>query len=78
MQISKEEQFKGTHIEYTKGPKRALDKLKDSKYQFAFFINAPLMREVFLTARADETMPPKTTYFYPKVYSGLVINKIDR
>jgi len=53
--ISEEDQYKGTHIEYTKGSKRALDKLKDEKYQFAFFLNAPLMREIFLTARAGET-----------------------
>jgi len=74
--ISKEDQFKGKNIEYTKGNKRALDKLQDDKYQLAFFTKAPLMREIFLTARAGEKMPQKTTYFYPKVYSGLVINRI--
>jgi len=78
LNISEEDQFKGTHIEYTKGSKRALDKLNEGKYQFAFFINAPLMREIFLTARANETMPQKSTYFYPKVYSGFVINKIEK
>lgn len=78
LRISEEDQFKGIHIEYTKGPKRALHKLEDNKYQFAFFLNAPLMREIFLTARANETMPQKSTYFYPKVYSGLVINKINK
>ncbi|MBU0629230.1 MAG: DUF1015 domain-containing protein [Nanoarchaeota archaeon] len=76
--ISEEEQAKGTYIEYTKGNKRALEKLDDDKYQFAFFINAPLMREIFLTARANETMPQKSTYFYPKAYSGMVINKMER
>lgn len=76
--INEEDQFKGTHIEYTKGSKRALDKLKDNRYQFAFFLNSPLMREIFLTARSNETMPQKSTYFYPKVYSGLVINKIKK
>jgi len=76
--ISEEDQYKGTHIEYTKGNKRALEKLDDDKYQFAFFMNAPLMREIFLTARAGETMPQKSTYFYPKIYSGLVMNKIDK
>ena len=74
--ISEDDQYRGTNIEYTKGSKRALHKLEDKKYQFAFFLNAPLMREIFLTARANETMPQKSTYFYPKVYSGLVINKI--
>jgi uncharacterized protein (DUF1015 family) len=76
--ISEEDQFKGTHIDYTKGSKRALENLKKDKYQLAFFINPPLMREIFLTARQGETMPQKSTYFYPKVYSGLVINKISR
>jgi len=76
--ITEEDQLKGTHIEYTKGSKRALDKLNEEKYQFAFFLNPPLMREIFLTARAGETMPQKSTYFYPKVYSGLAINKIEK
>ena len=76
--ISEEDQYKGIHIEYTKGSKRALDRLQKNHYQFAFFLNAPLMREIFLTARAGETMPQKSTYFYPKVYSGLVINKIEK
>lgn len=75
--ISTEDQYKGVHIEYTKGNERALEKIEENKYQFAFFLNAPLMREIFLTARANETMPQKSTYFYPKIYSGLVINKID-
>ena len=75
--ITKEDQAKGTNIKYTKSPKRALEKLKDDKYQFAFFIKPPLMREIFLTARENETMPQKATYFYPKVYSGLVINKLE-
>lgn len=75
--ISEVDQQKGTYIEYTKGSKRALDKLESDKYQFAFFINAPLMREIFLTARANETMPQKSTYFYPKIYSGNVINQLE-
>jgi uncharacterized protein (DUF1015 family) len=77
LNISEEDQLKGTYIEYTKGPKRALEKLENGEYQIAFFVNAPLMREIFLTARAGETMPQKSTYFYPKIYSGIVINKIE-
>ncbi|MFH2027659.1 MAG: DUF1015 domain-containing protein [Nanoarchaeota archaeon] len=75
--ISEEEQSKGTYVEFVKGSVETINKLDDKKYQFAFFVNPPLMREIFLTARANETMPQKSTYFYPKVYSGLVINKID-
>ena len=76
LNISDEDQYQGTNIEYTKSDHRALDKLDNNKYQLAFFLNPPLLREIFLTARADETMPQKSTFFYPKIYSGLVINKI--
>ncbi len=51
---------------------------REKKYQYAFFINSPLMREVFLTSRGGETMPQKSTYFYPKLYSGLVFVKVGR
>ncbi|MBI4668519.1 MAG: DUF1015 family protein [Elusimicrobia bacterium] len=38
--------------------------------------SASLLNKIFAVARARQTMPHKATYFYPKVYSGLVINKI--
>ena len=74
--ISEDDQFKGIFIEYAKGNKRDLKKL-EGDYQLAFFINPPSIEEIFLIANASETMPQKSTYFYPKIYSGLVINKIE-
>ena len=72
--ISQEAQSQGTYIEYSKEHSRNISAC--DRFQYLFFINAPLMREIFLTARAGETMPQKSTFFYPKIYSGLVINKI--
>ena len=69
-------QEKGTNIEFVKGTEETIKKLKDEKYQFAFFLNPPLIEDIFSTAGANEIMPQKSTYFYPKLYSGLVINKI--
>jgi len=63
------------HIDFIKGNEETIEKMKDEKFQFAFFINPPLMREVFLIARAGETTPTKATHFYPKVFSGLVSYK---
>lgn len=73
--ISQEEQEKGKNIEFVKGTKKTLEKLKNNKYQLAFFINPPSISDVLSKSRANETMPSKSTYFYPKLYSGLVINK---
>lgn len=76
LKISEQDQ-EMVKVEFVKGNHETLNKLKeDSSYQFGFFLNPPLMREVFLTARANELMPQKSTFFYPKVYSGIVIYKM--
>ena len=43
----------------------------------AFFLNPVKMQQIIEVALAGKKMPPKSTYFYPKVLSGLVINKFD-
>ncbi len=60
-----------------KGTEETVKKLEDKKYQFGFFVNPPKMSQIFGVARSNKTMPQKSTYFYPKVYSGLVINKFE-
>jgi uncharacterized protein (DUF1015 family) len=35
------------------------------------------MEQIMAVALRGERMPPKSTYFYPKVLSGLTINKFD-
>ncbi len=44
--------------------------------QGAFLMNPTRMSEVRDVANAGEKMPQKSTYFYPKLLTGLVINKI--
>jgi uncharacterized protein (DUF1015 family) len=73
--IFEEKQTNRENIDFVKGNKETVKRMEDHEMQFAFFVNPPLMREVFLTARANETMPQKSTYFYPKVFSGLVVYK---
>jgi uncharacterized protein (DUF1015 family) len=42
----------------------------------AFLMNSTRMTQVRDVANAGEKMPQKSTYFYPKLLSGLVINQI--
>ncbi len=44
----------------------------DERFQAAFFLKAPPVEQVMLAAEAGHTMPQKTTFFYPKLLSGLV------
>ena len=75
--ITEEQQKNKEHIDFIKGNEETIERMSDETNQLCFFVNPPLMREVFLTARAGEVMPQKATYFFPKVYSGLVIYKFE-
>jgi len=43
----------------------------------AFFLNPVTIEQIISVALGGQRMPPKSTYFYPKVLSGLVINKFS-
>lgn len=43
----------------------------------AFFLNPPALEDINNIVRSRERMPHKTTYFYPKPPSGLVINRFE-
>lgn len=61
------------NVDYVKGIEETMKKLQDkTKYQIVFFVNAASIDEIFQVSRAGELMPHKTTFFYPKMYSGLV------
>ena len=49
----------------------------EGKYEMSFLLNHTKIDEVKDVARNSLVMPRKSTYFYPKVLSGLVFNKID-
>lgn len=71
----------GSRVEYVKGlgdgVDRAVQAVDEGRCQAAFFVNPPRMEEVEAVAGKGERMPRKTTFFYPKVFSGLVINVLE-
>lgn len=70
----------GTQLEYIKDADNAIDesitKVDKGQSQAAFFLNPVKMEQLKIVTDAGERMPQKSTYFYPKMYSGLVINKL--
>ena len=61
------------YLSYLRGNKSAIKMLdKEEDYDIVCFVNPPSLDDVFNIAEGGETMPQKSTYFYPKVYSGLV------
>jgi uncharacterized protein (DUF1015 family) len=49
-----------------------------AEYWGGFFIRPVSIREIHAIVRGGERMPQKSTNFYPKLYSGLVFNKLDK
>jgi uncharacterized protein (DUF1015 family) len=62
---------------YTHRDEEALDAVGEGKAAAAFLVRPPTMREVQAVCLAGQTMPEKSTYFYPKLLSGLVFHPLD-
>jgi len=61
-------------IYYEHDPAKVLDALESGSYRVAFLLNPPDLSALREIAAHGEKMPPKSTYFYPKVFSGLLFN----
>lgn len=59
-------------ISYTRDPREALDFVKESG-RASFLMNPPSVGDMKRIALAGEKMPQKSTYYYPKILSGLVM-----
>jgi uncharacterized protein (DUF1015 family) len=54
----------------------ALHLVKTAEYDAAFFMAPTPVKQVQAVAETGESMPPKSTYFFPKVPTGLVFNPL--
>jgi uncharacterized protein (DUF1015 family) len=62
------------HIVYTPSARDALDKARRGEVQISFIMNPTRMDQVRNAAELGHKLPHKSTYFYPKLSSGLVMN----
>jgi uncharacterized protein (DUF1015 family) len=62
---------------YAKDVAEALDLLDEGAYQAAFLLRPTPVEQVRQVAAHAETMPPKSTYFFPKVLTGVVFNPLS-
>jgi uncharacterized protein (DUF1015 family) len=64
-------------IGYTSSAPDAVASLDGDRYGAAFLLRPTPIEQVRAVAAAGETMPPKSTYFYPKLLTGLVFNPLS-
>ncbi len=61
-------------IEYTKSMDEAVELVRTRGYELAFILPPLSALDIFDVTFAGEKMPHKSTYFYPKIPSGLVFH----
>ena len=63
-------------LTYTHDDDSALDAVAHGA-EAAFLVNPPRIGDVLAVCRAGQTMPEKSTYFYPKLLTGLAFHPLD-
>ncbi|MBU3958594.1 MAG: DUF1015 domain-containing protein, partial [Candidatus Omnitrophica bacterium] len=62
---------------FSPNPDELIESVDNNQLYIALFLNPAKIQQITSLALNNEKMPAKTTYFYPKVLSGLVINKFE-
>ena len=75
--IDKENMAKQINLSYTRDYQEAIDEVDNKNSNCAFIMNPTKVSEIGEVALAGEKMPQKSTYFYPKLITGLVMNKFN-
>jgi uncharacterized protein (DUF1015 family) len=64
-------------IGYTPDADDAIAQVRGGEADCAFLLRATRIEDVFDHARRGATMPPKSTYFFPKLLSGLLFHPLE-
>lgn len=75
--IDKENMAQQINLTYTKFFEEAIMGVDKGEFQCSFILNPTRVTEIRDVAAAGEKMPQKSTYFYPKMITGMVMNDID-
>lgn len=63
-------------VAYTRDEDEAVQKVRSGEFQLACLLQNPTVTEVRDVASAGDKMPQKSTFFYPKLYSGLLVRSL--
>ena len=64
-------------VSYTRDAPAALAAVRQGKQCLALFLRPPTVRQMMTVALAGGRMPQKTTYFFPKVLTGLLFQRAE-
>ena len=61
---------------YARTVEEAVEMVESGSYEAAFVMRPTPVEQVREIAEAGENMPPKSTFFYPKLLTGLLLNPL--
>lgn len=78
MGIDKENMANQTNLTYTRSVPEAVASVDSGESNCCFLLNPTRVEEICSVATCGEKMPQKSTYFYPKLITGLVMNDLSQ
>lgn len=75
--IDKENMASQKNLTYTRSAEEAQRSVDQGESQCCFLLNPTRVEEISQVAQNGEKMPQKSTYFYPKLITGLVVNSLE-
>lgn len=63
-------------VAYTRDTEEAFEKVQSGEWQLSLLLQNPTVTEVRDVASAGDKMPQKSTFFYPKLWSGLLLRSL--
>ena len=75
--IDKENMANQKNLVYTRDYNEAIEKVKTQEFQCSFIINATKINQIKEVSLNNEKMPQKSTYFWPKLVTGIVMNDLS-
>jgi hypothetical protein len=75
--LSARTQEKQENVTYVRDAGEAVNRVLSGEHQLGFLLNPTPMWQVEAVGEAGDTMPQKSTLFYPRLQSGLVMREVN-
>ena len=75
--ISTEAMAKQTNLVYVKDDREVFESVASGRVQVGFVVKPTTVDQVLAVSETGEVMPQKSTFFYPKIMTGLLFNPLE-
>ena len=70
-------ELRAGRVQFSEDAGHAWEWVRGGSNRLAFLVNPPRIDQVIAVAGSGDVLPQKATYFYPKLATGMVLNRLD-